>query len=112
MLPTLIEFQLANLMHARCSQFVPQAKVECRVAVAARVFGSSGGAIASIRPRQHQPRPDGALPIAGDGGNDEGIYQQYVDSTLNSTWGGCLTDDNGANVTVRAPLDTTWLAYT
>ena len=43
----------------------------------------------------------GDFAIAGDGGNDEGLYQQYVDSTLNATWGGCITDDSGANVTVR-----------
>ncbi len=40
--------------------------------------------------------------IAGDGGNDEGIYQKYVDSSLNSTWGGCITDDSNNTVTVRS----------
>ena len=40
--------------------------------------------------------------LAGDGGNDEGLYQQYVDSTLNSTWGGCLIDDDNNTVTVRS----------
>ena len=51
-------------------------------------------------------RTHDAPSMAGDGGNDEGLYQQYVDSTLNATWGGCITDDSGANVTVRTARST------